>query len=215
MVGEATTFPYVTTYPGISGSTAIPSLCTSGDPTYTGWISGTGTLFPNSAVTMVQITDGTSNTIFVGEQSDNMRGANGAVIALPAGTAAAAYNTEGGLGWEIGGRGADTRTPPAWNGDGNSNALNGNAAAFNVTTIKYTINQWGMSSANPGTSNSPVYAPCPNAPLSSTHNGFGGANAAFADGTVRFIANSIPLAILQSLADRADGQVFDLSAIVN
>ena len=50
-----------------------------------------------------------------------------------------------------------------------------------------------------------------NAPLSSTHNGTGGANALFfADGSVRFLFNSIPLATLQALADRADGQVVDV-----
>ena len=224
MVAPNPIMTFMSTYPGISGSDAIPGTYTNAaaiGSEYGGHVSGTGTLFPNSAVTIVQITDGASNTILVGEQSDMMRAANGSMVPMATGAGDAAggstyydislaYTSEGWVGWYVGSRGADNNVPPIWTGGGAP-------AAPNCTTIRYTVNQTGLPGSLPGaTTGSPTGTGgnngdiAVNAPLSSTHNGTGGANALFADGSVRFLFNSIPLATLQALADRADGQVVDV-----
>jgi hypothetical protein len=64
-----------TTYTGIAGS-VLTSMSSGGG----GQVSGGGILFPNSAITLSSISDGTSNTIMVGEQSDHIRTAAGAPI---------------------------------------------------------------------------------------------------------------------------------------
>jgi prepilin-type processing-associated H-X9-DG protein len=75
---------------------------------------------------------------------------------------------------------------------------------FGLTSIRYQINQksgWlnGGDCVNAGV--------CPNfgcnVPLNSTHSG--GVNAAFCDGTVRFLANNISLLTLAEIATRDDG----------
>ena len=85
-----------TSYSGISGSTL--TSCSTG---YGGLGSGSGMLFPNSAVTMTAITDGTSNTIMVGEQSDHLRDANNAPIpgAFGAITSQGPARLDDGLQW--------------------------------------------------------------------------------------------------------------------
>lgn len=169
-----------TTYTGISGSAAdSASYASSGNA---GIVSGSGILYPNSQVQLTQITDGSSNTIMVGEQSSHLRDVNGNPIT----GGYSGITSQGPHGWTMGANG-DNRVPPNYQNGGDNRS-------FNCTTVRYQINQIGMTNVcsagtcdNTGT----------NIPLSSQH--MGGANMLFADGTVHFLQNSTPLNILQAL----------------
>jgi len=175
-----------TTYVGVAGSSIDASAESGG----AGIVSGGGILFPNSAVTMVSITDGTSNTLLVGEQSDHLRDGNNNIITGGFG----AITAQGPHGWAMGANG-DSRQPPNYQNGGDNRA-------FNTTTVAYTINQHGMSnSCGAGTCDNTGA----NIPFSATHTG--GANMLFADGSVKFMSNSTALLTLQQLASRAGNEV--------
>jgi prepilin-type processing-associated H-X9-DG protein len=139
---------------------------------------------------MTQISDGTSNTIIVGEQSDFMRDTNGAPVLNGRGDP---LLSEGWYGWTMGSE-QDARIPPGWQSGGDNRS-------FNCTTILYSINQRGLNSGSGGT-NEDCGA---NFPLTSAHTG--GCNICMADGSVRFITQSIPIGTLQALATRNLGEV--------
>jgi len=170
-----------TTYTGMAGSPLTPI----GTNTSNGQISGGGILFPNSAITLSSISDGTSNTIMVAEQSDHVRTAAG--VAIPG--SFGAITSQGPHGWTMG-CGSSNSVPPAFNGD----------RGFNCSTTRWSINQRGLGdTAASGTNNNTGN----NIPISSAHTG--GANVAMADGAVKFINETILLLTLQYLSDRADG----------
>jgi len=178
----------ITSYMGISGSTLTPCSVSSGN----GNVSGGGMLFPNSEVTMTGITDGTSNTIMVGEQSDHLRDANNQPI--PGGSA---ITSQGVWGWTMGNT-DDTRLPPVFQNGGDNRS-------FNNTTTRFMINQRGIGSSGANGTNEDLGN---NIPMSSAHTG--GVNCVFADGSVRFLTSSTPLVTLQNLSDIADGFVVTL-----
>jgi len=182
----------VTNYVGVAGSTNDPSgrLWTGGG----GIASGGGILFMNSQVKLTSITDGTSNTLMVGEHGDFL------------------FNTSGGkVDWRA------SRPHGAWMGanQGGTPGTGGNVSGgdnriFNTSTVRYGLN-WKRGNNNTG-----GWADDPggtgvgwnsgtNSPFVAAHPG--GVNFAFGDGSIRFLSDNIALATLQLLATRDDGQV--------
>jgi len=170
-----------TSYTGIAGSTIDPGVNTSGyGPSGSG-----GVLYANSQTTFGSITDGTSNTLLVGEQSDHLRDANN--VPIPGGFAA--ITSQGPHGWTMGAGNANVG--PAYTD-----------RTFNCSTTRYQINQRGMS-------NNCAAGTCDNTgnniPLSSNHTG--GINALLGDGSVRFLTSTTALQTLQWLSSKAGGEV--------
>ena len=80
----------------------------------------------------------------------------------------------------------------------------GDTRAFNLTCVNQPINcklttGFGVA-GNCG----------PNTPIQSVHAG--GANVAFADGSVQFLPDSLDINVLYNLANRGDGQAIPGSA---
>jgi prepilin-type N-terminal cleavage/methylation domain-containing protein/prepilin-type processing-associated H-X9-DG protein len=157
-----------TTYrPVLSNNPAsTPYAGTAGTPQWYAW--GTN---PRAA-TFQSITDGTTNTIMLAEQSDWCIDTSGARHDP---------RSDLGLGWMEGGC--------PWNF----------WQTFNSTTVRYQINDNRWNLAGVGSLNGPL-----NWAINSPHSG--GANVAFADASVRFLSDSIPLTTLFLLCDRDDGQ---------
>jgi type II secretory pathway pseudopilin PulG len=188
-------------YVGISG--AVPGLITGfnesrfntpggGAGCCTGGIvSGGGVLFPGSGVRLVAITDGTSNTMMVGEQGDFLTTANGTRQPWGAGLL---------HGWQIGYYRSNSISPPNL-GNG------GDMRTFQMTTVRYAINRktgWPDAPGNCGS-----LGVCDNLgtniPLNSAHSG--GINVVLGDASVRFLRDSLPVQTLAQLATRDDGTV--------
>jgi len=174
----------MSSYTGVAGAsndfTAVGmSECCNGGGNIA---SGGGTLYPGSQVKLTDISDGTSNTIVVGEQSDHVRDANGNPIPGPY----TALTSQGPHGWTM--------------GCANNPSLN--IRSFNCSTTRWQINQRGLGdSAGNGTNNNTGT----NIPFSSGHSG--GAMMLMGDGSVRFMSQSTPVAVLQALSTRASGEV--------
>jgi prepilin-type N-terminal cleavage/methylation domain-containing protein/prepilin-type processing-associated H-X9-DG protein len=156
--------------------------CTGGN------VTGGGVLVANLGVEVSKITDGTSNTMAVSEQSDFLTQTDGTHVDWGTGW----------HGWLIG----TSQTVHA--GDPGFNPWDNRI--FGLTSIRYQINQktgWPVGGDCGGTGVCPNFG-C-NIPLNSTHPG--GVNALYCDGSVHFLSDSIPLLTLAELATRDDGLV--------
>lgn len=160
-----------------------------------GLASGGGALIPGgganvtgaSKIKLQTIRDGTSNQILVSEQNDLLITANGTAVEWGAGLL---------HGWMIGWHRGDTPR-----GGGNA----GDARTFQMTTIRYRINQKTGWPDNPGDCGSTGVCQNmgTNIPLNSGHSG--GVNALMGDGSVRFMTENTPISVLAALATRDDG----------
>jgi prepilin-type N-terminal cleavage/methylation domain-containing protein/prepilin-type processing-associated H-X9-DG protein len=177
-----------TCYTAVSGSATDPGVLSYGSNR----VSTQGIMYGNSMVTMNQISDGTSNTILVGEQSNHLRDANNQIVlgGRFGGASGVAVTSAGPDGWI---QGCVINVPTG--NVGNTDVV------YNVATIRYQINQIGFTTASPGCTDNVGN----NIPLSSMHTG--GCNILWGDGSVRFLTNSTPLATLSAMATRANGEV--------
>ncbi|MCS7168621.1 MAG: DUF1559 domain-containing protein [Gemmatales bacterium] len=190
-----------TTYVGIAGAqgSLIPSYndnrwangCGNAGCCCGGIAASNGTLFPGGAVRIAEITDGTSNTIWVSEHGDFLVTANGTRV-------------EWGGSWHSWLIGSQLDNPVT------SNHTGGDLRHMNMTTIRYPINQktgWGDPPGDCGSR-----GVCDNygnnVPLNSAH--VGGVNVLFGDGRIGFLRNSTALDVLAMLAIRDDGRNFRL-----
>lgn len=172
-----------------------------------GIITASGLLPPCEHVNMASVTDGTSNTMIVGEQSDWLLDVDPSVSAMyhgdagwdtkGAGPATASLTAGGGF---ISGTVQSTPVPQANNG------MPGSPPAaydcYNITTVRYTPDEKRVLGATP-------YPGCSddhgiNNPLQSPHPG--GLLIGFVDGSVQFISGTTDLSVLLRIAIRRDGQ---------
>jgi prepilin-type N-terminal cleavage/methylation domain-containing protein/prepilin-type processing-associated H-X9-DG protein len=182
-----------TTYTGTSGSAANSGSMnvnpvnqfSSGNA---GWVSGNGTLYPNSRTNMKDMTDGTTNVIIVHEESDHQRDATGVKITGSFG----AITSQGPHGWTMGCT-SDSRVPPLF-------AAGSDNRSFNCSTVRWPINTKNLANNcgngvcdNTGT----------NIPINSTHTG--GAHVLLGDGSVKFLSDNMDLTTLLKLASANDG----------
>ena len=175
------------TYVLIMGSDRHPTTDHTG--VYRQSYASAGGCFPNNqGIRLRDITDGTSNTMLVGEQSNWLKAdyRHWNRTAIPS------------SGPWMGGK--NPRNP---NGDGtwSSTGQHGwgdptrDTRCYNMTTIRQTPNPTGLARWQ-------VHPAC-NTPLASAHAG--GVLILLGDGSVRFISDSINLDTLRNLADRDDG----------
>ena len=175
-------FLMLSSYTGVAGASTDTPRHTHG--TY-GISSGGGVLFAGSQVTLVGITDGTSNTIVVGEQSDHLRDAANRPIT----GSYTAITSQGPHGWTMG------------SGNNQVGATYGDRT-FNCTTTRWEINRRGLGNSG---ANGTHHNLGRNIPFSSGHSG--GAQMLLGDGSVRFLTASTPVATLQRMSSRAGGEV--------
>ncbi|MDZ7620258.1 MAG: DUF1559 domain-containing protein [Patescibacteria group bacterium] len=170
-------------YVGIAGSTPDPGgrgtrVCSDVITRYGGNIyCQNGVFFPDGAVRIARVTDGTSHTMFVGEQSGLV------------GTAdiRACYHA----GW-AGCFNDDYKAAQPIN-----MRADGDYWCSGVTTIRYPINLRKTAGGASQTHNA-------NTVLNSNHPG--GTHGALVDGSVQFLSEAMDLEILRRLAAKDDGQ---------
>jgi prepilin-type N-terminal cleavage/methylation domain-containing protein/prepilin-type processing-associated H-X9-DG protein len=154
-----------------------------------------GCLVENASIKFKDITDGTTNTMLVGEQSS----VDIAAVQTVNGQAQVNIVSRESL--------RSSYFNGIWSGTTNEDRLQAGPSqgchlVYNITTIRFGINMKGASAAG----NLPsVVSGGGHTPLTSAHTG--GANILFADGGVRFIPENIDFGILSALADRHDGTV--------
>jgi prepilin-type N-terminal cleavage/methylation domain-containing protein len=188
-------------YVGIQGAAHEPSVT----PTYVddnrrsccsccggncanGIASGSGVLVPNTNIKFADILDGTSNVIAIGETSDY-------AFTNPAA--------------KSGHSNVDQGYPHGWTmGQGDPTIISGPVAGsherpFNLTTVRYPINTINYNL--PGVCNNKGA----NNPLLSAHPG--GIMVTLADGSVRFISQTIDLTQLKKACNRGDGGAVELN----
>jgi prepilin-type N-terminal cleavage/methylation domain-containing protein/prepilin-type processing-associated H-X9-DG protein len=187
---------YEPSYTCILGSDNHPTTDTAA---YRGPISGGGVMVlcetSRNATRMTHITDGTSNTIMVGEQSDW----SDPLKTDPLDSDIRSSNTRGAFMGT-----SHTMVPAGPNSMVNclsGGPLNNCQRCFNTTTIVWPLGKRDYQSPTMGSEGCGT-------PIQSVHSG--GANLLFADARVVFLSVTINLTNFKNLADRNDGNIVQL-----
>jgi prepilin-type N-terminal cleavage/methylation domain-containing protein len=175
------------TYVGISGAATVSGGPNpDAEPTYKGVMASSGILVPNRSVNFADVSDGSTNTIMLGEQSAFARDNAGNSIDLRSSNSHGAW---------VGSTGSGTPGDGAW--------FCTNFQSWNITTLRYTINFLDATAAQAGGASGVGPEDGANRPIQSIHTG--GANVALTDGSIRFVGESIDYTVLTNLANRNDG----------
>ncbi|MBJ7344901.1 MAG: DUF1559 domain-containing protein [Gemmataceae bacterium] len=152
-----------------------------------GFAASNGVLYPGSKVRISDITDGTSNTIMVGEQGD--WGSSPGV-----GSCAASNQLDIRMSKRAGiWTGASTNVPPVFG--------TGATESASLITVRHPIGTKRRVAFNDGIARYGW-----NTPIQSAHSG-GGAGVLRCDGSVTYLTNNMSYDVLKWLSIRDDGQV--------
>jgi prepilin-type N-terminal cleavage/methylation domain-containing protein/prepilin-type processing-associated H-X9-DG protein len=162
--------------------------------------STSGPIHPNSAVRFTDIPDGTANTILVGERSSVLAWVGAPKPPNQTGGYANHYGFVRLQPWTAGY--AVNSSALASSPRDRANLANG-VIAFDTKYTQVGINARPLFDA-PASSFDQITTN--GAPYASAHSG-GGANFVLCDGSVRFISERTPVAVLRRLASRGEGQV--------
>jgi prepilin-type N-terminal cleavage/methylation domain-containing protein len=181
----------ITSYTGIAGS--VFAANDVWNQSYCGGINAyNGVLFPMSKVKLTDMTDGSSNTWMVAEQSDHLRNAAG--VPQTSGYSQGVGNSAPDYGWPMG-TGMTTQSNQAW-------SQGGDGRCYNCTSVRFSINQRGFTAGDCANGLNPDGGP--NFPLNSGHSG--GINVLKGDATVTFAQNSMPMTIITAYSTRSGGE---------
>jgi prepilin-type N-terminal cleavage/methylation domain-containing protein/prepilin-type processing-associated H-X9-DG protein len=200
---------YEPTYTAILGSDRHPSTDTT---SHNGPVSDGGVLGirknPGEAIRLGDITDGTSNTIMVGEQSawsDPLQTGNNPPILDTLYSDMRSSDSRGafmGTSYATQPKGPDSLGPyPATKAScGNGNSTNC-MRCYNTTTVVAALGSKIFKFSQSGDERCGT-------PIQSVHGD--GANVLFADGSVQYLTSAIDINTFKNLVDRDDGQVITL-----
>jgi len=178
----------IPTYVGISGTADTGSGFKTGNR---GTLNSNGVLAPNQSLRIAEITDGTTNTLMIAEQSDFGIDSAGQRLDFRAGNP-----------FSIGASSNINGTP------GVGTCCTGDIHTYQLTTVRYKLNDktYDSTRANGKGNTSPdSLGGETNKPIQSIHTG--GVMALLADGSVRFVNANINNETFLTLCKRASGQV--------
>lgn len=192
-----------TTYIGISGAAfrngaVNPDAEVVGDcgPNSQAILGRNGVLVENAAIKMRDISDGSSNTLVMAEQSS----AEYSKVVISGGTPTVELVRDETIRSSYFGSvwgGTTLRNVPIAGGPTTSCHF-----VYNISTVRFGVN---LNGAAPGDSDATVVSGGAHTPIMSAHPG--GANVLFADGGVRFLMESLDFGVLMAISDRADGTI--------
>ena len=167
----------------------VPCCSCCGGQQGTGFLSSSGMLVPTEGINLSACTDGSSNTIMVGEAS---------MFIIPSGGTTRTLQVNGAHGIMMGT--STLSTVQRWSTTNPGQAFE---RCFNLTTVNYPPNAPVIENNGswPGVGNNFGI----NNPLNSAHTG--GVHVLLADGSTRFISDNLDMGTLRRLSSRDDGQV--------
>ena len=192
-----------TTYVGISGA-AFQGTAVNPDAEVVGTcgvnsqaiLGRNGLLIENDSFGIRDISDGTTNTLLIAEQSS----AQYPAIDVSSGQPVVELVTDESIRSSYRGSAwAGTNHPTGLIVGGPTNSCH---QVYNVTTVRYGVN---LNGSAPATGDTTVVSGGAHTPIMSAHPG--GANVLFADGGVRFLNENLDFGVLMAVSDRHDGAV--------
>ncbi len=182
------------TYVGISGATPGVSGKTRCASTDSGIACANGVLPANASVAIDRVTDGTTFTIMVAEQSGWCTDSSGDLVDCRSSAAFGAF-----MGAGLAGNPETANS--SWSG-----ASASAGRTFNVTTVRYGVGYRTITSQSGGNAHTPEWGEgSVNSAVQSIHRG--GAFVLRVDGGTKFLSDGTAVGILRLLSIRDDKQI--------